>query len=120
LGFTDRHKRISLLSELPRLKHCSWLYYYDPNKNVFCGKYDCYRILNFDYKSFGKNRPDTRKVITKRYRALSREWHPDKSKHHDAKERFMVRAPAPWFAPSMPVTACGSMFVFLSLVYLSL
>ena len=70
--------------------HMDWGSYYDP-KNVFCGKYDCYRILGFDYESFGKNIPDT-KVITKRYRQLSREWHPDKSKHRDAKERFVVRA----------------------------
>jgi hypothetical protein len=69
--------------------HTNWGTYYDP-KNIFCGKYDCYTILGFDYESFGKARPDT-KIITKRYRALSRHWHPDKSKHRDAKERFVVR-----------------------------
>ncbi|KAL7560930.1 hypothetical protein ACA910_022423 [Epithemia clementina (nom. ined.)] len=69
-----------------------WGSYYDP-QNVFCGKYDCYKILGFDYDSFGKNPPDT-KVITKRYRKLSREWHPDKSKHRDAKERFVKIARA--------------------------
>lgn len=70
----------------------NWGSYYDP-QNVFCGKFDCYRILGFDYEAFGKVPPDTRD-ITKRYRALSREWHPDKSKHRDAKERFVkiVRA----------------------------
>jgi DnaJ domain len=69
--------------------HTDWGTYYDP-QNVFCGKFDCYKILGFDYESFGKKHPD-RKVITKRYRSLSREWHPDKSKHKDAKERFVVR-----------------------------
>ena len=69
-------------------EHMDWGTYYDP-KNIFCGKYDCYRILGFDYESYGKEKPDT-KLITKRYRALSREWHPDKSKHKDAKERFVV------------------------------
>lgn len=64
-----------------------WGSYYDP-QNVFCGKYDCYKILGFDYESFGKNHPD-RRSITKRYRKLSRAWHPDKSKHRDAKERFV-------------------------------
>lgn len=68
--------------------HTDWGSYYDP-QNVFCGKYDCYSILGFDYEEFGRTPPDT-KVITKRYRSLSREWHPDKSKHKDAKERFVV------------------------------
>lgn len=69
-----------------------WGSYYDP-QNVFCGKYDCYKILGFDYDAFGKNPPDT-KVITKRYRKLSRIWHPDKSKHRDAKDRFVKIARA--------------------------
>ena len=64
-----------------------WGTYYDP-KNIFCGQYDCYKILGFDYESFGKNHPDT-KVITKRFRKLSREWHPDKSSHTNAKEKFV-------------------------------
>ena len=51
---------------------------------------DCYKILGFDYENYGVEKPST-KTITKRYRALSREWHPDKSKHKDAKERFVVR-----------------------------
>lgn len=73
--------------------HTDWGGYYDP-QNIFCGKYDCYRILGFDYEKYdGKNLPDT-KLITKRYRALSREWHPDKSKHKDAKERFVKIARA--------------------------
>ena len=72
--------------------HTDWGGYYDP-KNIFCGKYDCYSILGFDYEEFGTNRPDT-KLITKRYRSLSREWHPDKSKHKDAKERFVKIARA--------------------------
>lgn len=33
-------------------------------------------------------------MITKRYRALSRHWHPDKSKHPEAKERFQKIARA--------------------------
>jgi DnaJ homolog subfamily C member 25 len=65
-------------------KNEDWGSYYDP-KNIFCGKYDCYKILGFDYESFGKQAP-TQKEITQRYRSLSREWHPDKSKHRDAKE----------------------------------
>ena len=72
--------------------HTNWGSYYDP-QNIFCGKYDCYKILGFDYESFGNDKPDT-KVITKRYRSLSRVWHPDKSKHKDAKERFVVRTRA--------------------------
>lgn len=68
--------------------HVDWGSYYDP-QNIFCGKYDCYRILGFDYDSFGTNIPDS-KIITKRYRNLSREWHPDKSKHKNAKELFVV------------------------------
>eukprot|EP00529_Nitzschia_sp_RCC80_P022466 CAMPEP_0113485968 /NCGR_PEP_ID=MMETSP0014_2-20120614/24754_1 /TAXON_ID=2857 /ORGANISM="Nitzschia sp." /LENGTH=484 /DNA_ID=CAMNT_0000379625 /DNA_START=72 /DNA_END=1526 /DNA_ORIENTATION=+ /assembly_acc=CAM_ASM_000159 len=67
-------------------EHMDWGTYYDP-KNIFCGQYDCYQILGFDYENYGKEKPST-KVITKRYRALSREWHPDKSKHKDAKDRF--------------------------------
>lgn len=71
------------------LDHTNWGSYYDP-QNIFCGKYDCYAILGFDYEEFGSIRPST-KEITKRYRSLSRAWHPDKSKHKDAKERFVVR-----------------------------
>ena len=69
-----------------------WGSYYDP-KNIFCGNYDCYRILGFDYDSFGKSPPDT-KVITKRYRRLGRIWHPDKSTMKNAKERFVKIARA--------------------------
>ena len=68
--------------------HTDWGSYYDP-QNIFCGKYDCYAILGFDYGEWATERPST-KQITKRYRALSRAWHPDKSKHKDAKERFVV------------------------------
>jgi len=72
--------------------HSDWGTYYDP-KNVFCGQYDCYGILGFDYESFAKEKP-TQKMITKRYRSLSRHWHPDKSKHPEAKERFQKIARA--------------------------
>jgi DnaJ family protein C protein 25 len=72
------------------IHNTDWGTYHDP-KGVFCGKYDCYRILGFDYETFGS--PD-HKVITQHYRSLSREWHPDKSKHKDAKERFVKIARA--------------------------
>eukprot|EP00536_Pseudo-nitzschia_multiseries_P015332 jgi/Psemu1/262847/estExt_Genewise1Plus.C_8590007 len=72
--------------------HFDWGTYYDP-KNIFCGKFDCYGILGFDYESFASEKP-TQKMITKRYRALSRHWHPDKSKHPEAKERFQKIARA--------------------------
>lgn len=68
--------------------HTDWGTYYDP-QNIFCGKFDCYKILGFDYGEWSTNRPST-KQITKRYRALSRAWHPDKSKRRDAKDRFVV------------------------------
>jgi hypothetical protein len=74
--------------------HTDWGTYYDP-KGEFCGKYDCYKILGFDFEEFGKQHPD-RKEITQRYRSLSRAWHPDKSKHRDAKERFVVRSRTSW------------------------
>lgn len=69
-----------------------WGTYYDP-KGIFCGDFDCYKILGFDYESFGTVKPTT-KEITKRYRRLSRFWHPDKSKHKDAKNRFVKIARA--------------------------
>lgn len=64
--------------------------YYDP-QNVFCGQHDCYKILGFDYEA--GEIPD-KKEITKRYRALSRYWHPDKSKHKKAKKIFVKLARA--------------------------
>jgi DnaJ family protein C protein 25 len=64
-----------------------WGSYYDPQA-IFCGKFDCYKILGFDYESYRSAKPD-KKVITQRYRKLSREWHPDKSKHKNAKDRFV-------------------------------
>mmetsp|Transcript_26950 Transcript_26950/g.29027 ORF Transcript_26950/g.29027 Transcript_26950/m.29027 type:complete len:431 (+) Transcript_26950:158-1450(+) len=72
--------------------HFDWGTYYDP-KSIFCGDYDCYGILGFDFESFNNEKPTT-KIITKRYRALSRHWHPDKSKHKDAKNRFVKIARA--------------------------
>jgi len=72
--------------------HFDWGTYYDP-KSIFCGEYDCYGILGFDFESFNNEKP-TQKMITKRYRSLSRHWHPDKSKHKDAKERFVKIARA--------------------------
>jgi len=68
-------------------EHTEWGSYYDP-QNVFCGQYDCYAILGFDYENFGQ---PPLKEITQRYRALSREWHPDKAKTNkkEAKDRFV-------------------------------
>ena len=72
-------------------QHMEWGSYYDP-QNVFCGKYDCYAILGFDYENYEQ---PGRKEITQRYRALSREWHPDKNKgNKDAKDRFVKIARA--------------------------
>ena len=65
-----------------------WGSFYDPN-NVFCGKYDCYKILGFDFETWGSN-PPSLKDITKSYRALSRKWHPDKNKAKGAREKFVV------------------------------
>jgi DnaJ family protein C protein 25 len=69
--------------------HLDWGTYYDP-QNIFCGKYDCYKILGLDYEEYDAKKKPDKQIITKRYRALSREWHPDKSKHKNAKERFVV------------------------------
>ena len=33
-----------------------WGNFYDPN-NVFCGKFDCYKILGFDYETWGSSPP---------------------------------------------------------------
>jgi curved DNA-binding protein CbpA len=65
----------------------NWGTYFDPS-NVFCGKYDCYKILGFDYETWGKSPPD-KKDITQSYRAMSKRWHPDKTKDAGAEERFM-------------------------------
>jgi len=66
----------------------NWGYYYDP-KNEFCGEYDCYKILGFDYETFGRSPPDT-KMITQSYRMLSRKFHPDKNRGKEgAEERFV-------------------------------
>jgi DnaJ family protein C protein 25 len=61
--------------------------YYDP-KEIFCGKYDCYKILGFDFESWGRNPPST-KNITQSYRSMSRQWHPDKNKDKGATDRFL-------------------------------
>mmetsp|Transcript_9464 Transcript_9464/g.13418 ORF Transcript_9464/g.13418 Transcript_9464/m.13418 type:complete len:384 (-) Transcript_9464:342-1493(-) len=65
-----------------------WGTYYDP-KGIFCGKYDCYKILGFDYESWGRQ-PPTRKELTQSYRNMSKKWHPDKNKKDKgAKDRFV-------------------------------
>eukprot|EP00956_Cyclotella_meneghiniana_P015912 scaffold24738_cov74-Cyclotella_meneghiniana.AAC.12 len=69
-----------------------WGSFYDP-KNVFCGKYDCYKILGFDYFNWG-DAPPSHKEITKSYRSLSRQWHPDKNKAKGAREKFVAIAKA--------------------------
>ena len=61
-----------------------WGTFYDP-KDVFCGEFDCYKILELDYLD-----NPTSKEITKKFRALSRIWHPDKNQQKGAKERFVV------------------------------
>lgn len=60
-----------------------WGTFYDPQE-VFCGKFDCYKILGLDYD----DKPTT-KEITKNFRSLSRIWHPDKNSQKGAKERFV-------------------------------
>ena len=65
-----------------------WGSFYDPN-NVFCGKFDCYKILGFDHETWGSD-PPSLKAITKSYRNLSRVWHPDKNKAKGAREKFVV------------------------------
>lgn len=76
----------------PLDENWDWGSYYDP-QNEFCGSDDCYKILGFDYESFGRHPPGT-KEITKRYRSLSRAWHPDKNPRKGAKERFVKIAKA--------------------------
>jgi len=64
-----------------------WGTYYDPKKH-FCGDSDCYKILGFNFETWGKNPPSI-KDITQSYRKLSRRWHPDKNKDKGAKGRFV-------------------------------
>lgn len=65
----------------------NWGTYYDP-KGVFCGDYDCFKILGFCYEDWGKT-PPTTKEITQSYRRMGRVWHPDKNTMTGAKERFV-------------------------------
>lgn len=64
-----------------------WGTYYDP-QNIFCGQYDCYKILGFDYFTWGRS-PPSKKELTQSYRTMSKKWHPDKNKDKGAKQRFM-------------------------------
>lgn len=64
----------------------NWGTYYDP-KGVFCGDYDCYRILGFCYDEWGRKPPTTRE-LTQSYRRIGRVWHPDKNKMEGAEDRF--------------------------------
>lgn len=64
-----------------------WGTYYDP-QNIFCGKYDCYKILGFDYEQWGRS-PPGKKELTQSYRTISKKWHPDKNKDKGAKHRFV-------------------------------
>lgn len=72
----------------PHIDENDWGSFYDPN-NVFCGKFDCYKILGFDHETWGSV-PPSLKDITKSYRGLSRKWHPDKNKAKGAREKFVV------------------------------
>jgi len=65
----------------------TWGTFYDP-QSVFCGDYDCYKILGFDHETWGDSPPDS-KLITRSYRSLSRRWHPDKNRGKQAKDRFV-------------------------------
>jgi len=65
-----------------------WGSFYDP-QSIFCGEFDCYKILALNYGTD----PST-KEITRNYRALGRYWHPDKNKEKGAKERFVKIARA--------------------------
>lgn len=73
---------------IPPTNEDDWGHFYDP-KNVFCGKFDCYKILGFDHETWGYQ-PPSLKDITKSYRGLSRKWHPDKNKGKGAREKFVV------------------------------
>lgn len=64
-----------------------WGTYYDP-QNIFCGQYDCYKILGFDFELWGRS-PPSKKELTQSYRGISKKWHPDKNKDKGAKERFV-------------------------------
>ena len=70
----------------------NWGTFYDPQE-IFCGTFDCYRILNIqdEYDQLPKV---PFRDITKAYRALSREWHPDKNPSAYAKEKFVKIAKA--------------------------
>jgi len=78
--------------ETPSGTEDDWGSFYDPN-NVFCGKFDCYKILRFDHETWGSS-PPSLKDITKSYRNLSRKWHPDKNKAKGAREKFVAIAKA--------------------------
>jgi len=70
-----------------------WGSYYDP-QGEFCGEYDCYKILGLnewdEYNTFRYSL----KEITKAYRSLSREWHPDKNRSTYAMDKFIKIAKA--------------------------
>jgi len=76
------------------IKNMGWGTFYDP-KGEFCGDYDCYKILGFNYEDYiDSPRGPPMKEITKNYRALSREWHPDKNQAKGADEIFVKIAKA--------------------------
>jgi len=76
------------------IKNMGWGTFYDP-KGEFCGDYDCYKILGFNYEDYiDSPRGPPMKEITKNYRALSREWHPDKNQARGADEIFVKIAKA--------------------------
>lgn len=63
-----------------------WGSNYDPF-DVFCGPYDCYKILGFDAEK-DRDNGVTKKSLTKAYRKTSMKWHPDKNSSPDAKKMF--------------------------------
>lgn len=82
---TNANVAAASATELPEK---NWGSYYDP-ENIFCGKYDCYKILGFDFEEWGRSPPD-KKDLTQSYRELSKKWHPDKNAgDKGANERFM-------------------------------
>ena len=91
-----------------------WGSFYDPNK-VFCGEFDCYKILGFDHETWGSS-PPSLKDITKSYRGLSRKWHPDKNKAKGAREKFVVSSTS-YDMNLFCIIYCSNLIRRLSYVY---
>ena len=64
--------------------------YYDPS-NIFCGQYDCYKILGFDYESWGKS-PPNKKELTQSYRQMSKTWqYPGEAACREGRPFYLLR-----------------------------